>query len=79
MRSAVGVLSHRVMAAQVKRDDEGAGAVRGWQRQRLPAAPAQAQRGVLELRFGRGQRRGEFAEHLGVRVQSVARGAPRLV
>ena len=45
----------------------------------LPPAGAEAQRGVLQLRFGRRQRRGQLAEHLGVRVQRVAGGMPRLI
>jgi hypothetical protein len=49
------------------------------QRERLPAARGQAQRRVLELRLGRGERGRQLAEHLRVRVERVARRAPRLV
>ena len=51
---------------------ERAGAVGGGQRQRLPAARGQPQRGVLELRLGRGERDGELAENLRVGVERVA-------
>ena len=44
-----------------------------------PTPPAQAQSGVLQLRFGRRHRCRELAEHLCVRVQGVAGGAPGLV
>ena len=78
-RSTVGVLGDRVVGVQVERDDQRAGAVGRRQRQGLPPAPAEAQSGVLELRLGRGERHRELAEHLGVRVQRVAGGAPRFV
>ena len=74
MRATIAVLGHGVMRVQVQRNDQRAGAIGGRERQCLPAAPDQAQRGVLELRFGRRQRRSELAEHLrvGVRVSHVA-------
>ena len=70
------MLDHLPVRVEVERDDERAGAVGGGQRRRLPAARGQAKRGVLELGLGRGERRGELAEHLGVGVQRVAGRAP---
>ena len=49
VRSTVGVVGHGVVAVQVQRDDQCAGAVWRRQWQGLPPAPAQAQRGVLQL------------------------------
>ena len=78
-RAPVAVLDDRLVRVQVERDDERPRAVGRRQRQRLPAARGQAQRGVLELRLGRRERHRELAEHLRVRVQRVAGRAPRLV
>ena len=79
VRSTVGVLGDGVVAVEVQRDDQCAGAVGRRQRQGLPPAPAQAQRGVLQLRLRRGQHRRELAEDLRVGVHGVAGRAPRLV
>jgi hypothetical protein len=54
VRSTVVVLSQCFVATQVQRDDQRPGPIRGWQRQRLPSAGAEAQRRVLKLRFGWG-------------------------
>jgi hypothetical protein len=70
------VLDHRLMAVQVERDDQRARAIGRGQRSRLPAARGQAQRGVLQLGRGRREVDRQFAEHLGVRVQSVTCRAP---
>jgi hypothetical protein len=67
------------MHAQVKGCDDRAGAVGRGQRERLPAARAQPQRGVLQLRLGRGKLHGELSEHLRVRVERVAGRAPGAV
>ena len=79
LRSTVGVLGDRVMGVQVERNDQRAGAVGSRQRQGLPPACAEAQRGVLELRLFRGEGDRELAEDLRVRVQRVAGCTPRLV
>ena len=49
MRPTIAVLGDGVMAMQIQRDDQGARAVWCGQWLRLPAARAQAQRGVLKL------------------------------
>ena len=70
------VLDDRLVRVQVERDADRAGAVRRRQRQRLPAARGQPQRGVLELGLRRRERDRELAEHLRVRrgaCRSVAR------
>ncbi len=71
----VAVLGDRLVALEVERDDDRAGAVGRRQRERLPPARAQPQGGVLELRLGRGERRGQLAEDLRVGVQRVAVGS----
>ena len=70
------MLGERLVRVQVERAHERTRAVGRRQRQRLPAARAQAQRGVLELGLRRRERNGELAEHLRVRVQRVARLTP---
>ena len=78
-RAAVAVLGDRLMGVQVQRDDQRARAVRRREREGLPATRAEAQRGVLKLRLGRGERRRQLAEDLRVRVERVAGRAPRFV
>ena len=78
-RLAAAVFGDRLMGVQVERHDQRARAVGRRQRQSLPAARAQLQRRVLELRLGRGQLRRQLAEQLGVRVQGVAGLAPLLI
>ena len=68
-----------LVAVQIEGDDEGAGAIGGRQRRRLPASRRQAQGGVLQLRLGRGGRRGELAQHLGVGMERVAGLAPHSI
>src|SRR6185437_5434794 len=79
MRATVDVLDHDFVPMQVERDAERAGSVRGRERRSLPAAYAQPQGGVLQLRLRRRQLRSELAEHLRVRVQRVARRRPLVV
>ena len=74
--STAAVLDHGLVRAQVKGCDDRAGAVGRGQRKRLPAARAQPQGGVLELRLGRGKLHRELSEHLRVRVERVAGRAP---
>ena len=76
---AGAVLDDGLVRVQVKRRDDRARAVGRRQRLRLPAARAEPQGGVLELRRGRGQLHCELSEHLGVRVEGVAGRAPRAV
>jgi hypothetical protein len=64
--SSVTVLRDDLVGPQVQRDGQRTGAVRGRQRKCLSAADGQAQRGLLQLGFGRSQRRGELAQNLGV-------------
>ena len=71
------MLGDRLVGVQVERHHERARAIGGRQRQRLPASRGQAQRRVLQLRLGRGERDRQLAEHLGVGVQGVA-GLPPL-
>ncbi len=78
-RTPVAVLGDRFVRMQVERHDERAGAVGRRQHAGLPAPRGQPQRGVLQLRLGRRERDRELAEHLGMRVQRVARRAPVLV
>ena len=66
--SAVAVLRDDLVGRQVQRDGQRTGAVRGRQRKCLPATYGQAQRGVLQLGFGRSQRRGQLAQNLRVGV-----------
>ena len=77
--ATVAVLDERLVGSQVERDDERPRAVRRRQRGGLPAPRGQAQRRVLELRLGRGERHRQLAEDLGVRVQRVAGLAPLLI
>ena len=77
--STVGVLDHGLVAAQVEADHERSRAIRGGQRHRLPSTDAEAQGGVLELGLRRRQSNRPLPEHLRVRVQRVAGGAPHLV
>ena len=78
-RRSPAVLDHGLVRPQVQRDDQRAGAVRCGQRRGLPSPGGQPQRRVLELGFGRGEPDRQLAQHLGVRVQRVARRAPILV
>jgi len=77
--SAVAVLDQHVVLVQVEDDDERPGTVRRRERMGLPAPGGQSQRRVLQLRLGWRQGDGELAQHLGVGVQGVERGPPRLV
>jgi hypothetical protein len=79
MGTAVSVLDHRVMVVQIEDDDERTRTVWRRQRRRLKPAGREAQGRVLELWFGWRQRHRELAEHLGVRVQRVARVTPGVV
>ena len=79
VHSSVAVLCDCFVGVQVQRDDQRTRAVRCRQWKRLPAACGQAQRGVLQLGFGRSQRRGQLAQNLRVGVKGVAGGAPGLV
>ena len=77
--SSVAVLGDDLVGPQVQRDGQRTGAVWCWQRECLPAAYRQAHRGVLQLGFGRSERRGQLAQNLGVGVQGVAGGTPGVV
>jgi hypothetical protein len=52
-RVITGVLHHRLVRVQVQRHHQRPGAIRRGQRPGLPAARAQPQRGVQQLRLGR--------------------------
>jgi hypothetical protein len=73
------VLDQRLVAAQVKCDDDGTAAVRRGKRRRLPAPRGKAQGRVLELGLGWGEGDRELAEDLDMRVERVARLAPLVV
>jgi hypothetical protein len=73
----VAVLGESFVRVQVERDHERPRAVGRRQWKRLPAARAETQGGVLQLRLGRGERYGELSEDLRMRVERVARRAPR--
>ncbi len=75
----VAVLGHRLVIVQVECRNERTRSVACREREGLPSSCGETQRRVLQLRLGRGQRDGELAEHLRVRVQRVARGPPCLV
>ncbi len=79
MPSTAGVLDHRFVVVKIERDDERAGVIWRGEQLSLPAPRGEAQRRVLELWLRRGEHDGKFPEHLGVGVQRVARGAPRVV
>ena len=78
-RPAVTVLDDRLVGPEIEHHGQSAGAIGCRQRGRLPTPRGETQRGMLELRFGRGQRHRQLPEDLGVRVQGVARLAPVLV
>ena len=73
------LLDDHVMRVQIEDDDQRARAVRRRQRLRLPTPGRQPQRGVLQLRLGGRQGNRELSQHLGVRVEGVARRLPPLV
>ena len=75
----VAVLGYGAMVAEIERRDQRAGVIGCGERQRLPSTRGEAERSVLELRFGRREGDRELAQDLSVRVQRVARRAPRLV
>jgi hypothetical protein len=74
--SPAAVLDQSLVRAQVKGCDECAGAVGRRQRKRLPAARAEPQGRVLELRLGWGELHRKLSERLRMRMERVAGGAP---
>ena len=76
---AAAALDDRLVAAQIERDDDRARTIGRRQGSGLPATGGQPQRGVLELRLGRGEGHRQLAQHLRVGVQRVARFAPGAV
>ena len=79
LHAPVAVLRERLVRVQVERHDEAPGAGGNGQRQRLPTARGDPQGRVLQLWLGRGERRGQLAQHLGVSMERVAGGAPGLI
>src|SRR5262249_34861772 len=77
--SPIDVLDHCLVRMQIEHDTEPPGIVRGGQQRCLPATCRQAKRAVPELGLGLSENDGQLAEHLRMRVQGVARGAPGLV
>src|SRR5216684_3419954 len=77
LRSDEGYWAGHILV--IRNRDHGNNDVTGRQWKRLPTAYSQAQRGVLQLGFGRSQRRGQLAQNLRVGVKGVAGSTPGLV